>query len=342
MKRFLHLLCVLLWLGAWPSSVAAQPADDPVVATVNGTRKIRLREVDLATGGEIQKYEQQIFRLRRRAVENLIDRAILDAEAARLGIDAGELIRRLLPTEITVDSEQLEKAQAEYLPALRHMGEVEARLRVRLDLETYERIARFKAAIEDLRNRADIRIHLPEPPAPRLIAAETGPALGPPAANVQLIVYSDYQCPYCRSSAGWARRIAAAFPGRVRVVLKHFPLQIHPQAFLAARAANCADRHGRFWEYHERLFAANDLSEPMLLRYAVDLGMDELDFEQCLESDASRDAVLADIQEARSFGLPGTPSYILNGKQISVQTFDQLIGAVEREIAGAAKGGISQ
>lgn len=342
MKLFLHLLCAMLWLGVRPSSVGAQPADDPVVATVNETRRIRLREVDLATGGEIQKYEQQIFRLRRRAVENLIDRAILEDEAARLGIDAGELIRRLLPTEITLDSKQLEKAQAEYLPALRHMGEVEARLRVRLDLETYERIARFKAAIDDLRNRAKIRIHLPEPPVPRLSAAETGPALGPAAANVQLIVYSDYQCPYCRSSAGWARRIAAAYPGRVRVVLKHFPLQIHPQAFLAARAANCADRQGRFWEYHERLFAVNDLSEPMLLRYAVDLGMDELDFEQCLESDASRDAVLADIQEARSFSLPGTPSYILNGKQISIQTFDQLNRAVEREIAGAAKGGISQ
>lgn len=342
MKLILRLLMTILCLTPAQSWVRGQAPGDLVVATINDTRQIRLREVDEATRGEILKYEQQIFRLRQQAIGHLIDRLLIEEEAARRGISTVELIRSLVPTEVAVNAAQIEKANAEYLPALQHLGEFEARLRVQLDLETYERLARFKSAVEELRRQARIRIDLPEPLQPRLKATPTGPALGPAAARVQLIVFSDYQCPYCRDAAGWLRRLAEAYPRDVRVILKHFPLTIHPQAFLAARSAYCADRQGRFWEYHDRLFAVRDLTEPMLVKYARDLGLDEDDFEQCLEADASRDAVQGDLQEARTLGLPGTPAFLLNGKPITVHTFDQLKIAVEREIADAAKGGLSQ
>jgi protein-disulfide isomerase len=342
MKPILHLLMTTLCLGFANLAVCGQESGDLVVATINESRQIRLREVDDAARGEILKYEQQIYRLRQQAIEHLIDRLLIEEEAARRGIPPLELIRSLVPVEVAIESAQLEKANAEYLPALQHLGEIEGRLRIRLDLETYTRIARFKAAVADLRRRARVRIDLPAPPSPRLNAAGTGPGLGPAAARVLLIVYSDYQCPFCRNASGWLRRLAEEYPREVRVIHKHFPLTIHPQAFLAARAANCADWQGRFWDYHDRLFAVRDLTEPMLIKYARELGLDELDFEQCLEADASREAVLADLQEARALGLPGTPAFLLNGKQINAQSFDQLKSAVEREIAETAKGGLSQ
>jgi protein-disulfide isomerase len=147
--------------------------------------------------------------------------------------------------------------------------------------------------------------------------------------QASLVIFSDYQSASCREASPWLHRLRRQYSDGLRIVIKHSPLPDHPRSFLAARAAFCAACHGRFWEYHERLFTVSDLTEPMLLKYAVEIGLDEFDFEQCLESDASRDAVTKDREEALSLKLSSLPAFILDGRVlIGVRSFDDLLREV--------------
>jgi protein-disulfide isomerase len=150
-----------------------------------------------------------------------------------------------------------------------------------------------------------------------------------------LVIFSDYQSFSCREASPWIHQLRRQYSDGLRIVIKHFPLPDHPQSFLAARAAYCAAGHGRFWEYHMRLFTVSDLTEPMLLKYAVEIGLDEFDFEQCLESDASRDAVTTDREEASRLKLSSLPAYLLDGRVLfGIQSLVDLLREMRSERNG--------
>jgi protein-disulfide isomerase len=100
----------------------------------------------------------------------------------------------------------------------------------------------------------------------------------------------------------------------VRLVFKDFPLPFHQLAPAAHAAARCAVAAGKYWPYHDRLFAEQPAFErPELIRYAADLGLEAAAFTACLDSPATREAVQADVAEARALGIRGTPTFLING-----------------------------
>jgi protein-disulfide isomerase len=109
----------------------------------------------------------------------------------------------------------------------------------------------------------------------------------------------------------------AEFPGKVRLIFKDFPLGSHAGALPAAEAARCAGELGRFWEYHDLLFLGQPaFSTTDLLGYAARLGLPTEPFAACLESNRHRDAVKADVVEARAAGVRGTPTFFVNGRRL--------------------------
>jgi protein-disulfide isomerase len=133
-------------------------------------------------------------------------------------------------------------------------------------------------------------------------------------------------------------QVLAEFPGKVRLVVKDFPLGSHPGALPAAEAARCAGEHGRFWEYHDLLFVAQpDFSKADLLRYAGHLDVPAEPFAACLESARYRDAVKADQEEGRAVGVHGTPTFFVNGRRlVGAQSIQALRNAVRDALAQAA------
>jgi protein-disulfide isomerase len=143
------------------------------------------------------------------------------------------------------------------------------------------------------------------------------PSRGPTSAAFTLIVFSDYQCPFCKRAEPIIRSFEQAHMGDVRVVFKNKPLPMHENARLAAKAALAAEQQGRFWEYHDALFAHQTaLDGASLERYATDLGLDVRRFDRDLDDPRLDARIEADVADADALKVVGTPTLFVNGHRV--------------------------
>lgn len=164
--------------------------------------------------------------------------------------------------------------------------------------------------------------------------------IGPEKAPVQIVVYSDFQCPFCRELTPVLHRLRAEFPDEVALVYRHFPLSGHPRAFPAAVAAECAAEQGAFWEYHDKLFAeGGELDDAKLVELAAGLKLDQPRFTACLQSAAPKHVVEANLREATELGLPGAPSLFINGHRFEgPPTYGNVVKRIKEQLARNPRG----
>ena len=163
------------------------------------------------------------------------------------------------------------------------------------------------------------------------------PFLGNPDSLVTVIEMTDYECPFCRRHHQQVLvQLLAEYGDRIRYVSLNFPLtSIHPLAFGAAQAAECAHDQGRFWDYSDALFNSGDSLVPdILVALAAGLGLDEPTFTECLFSGAKRDLVIQDMEDAQRHGATGTPTFFINGKLLAgARPLDIFRLAIDAELA---------
>jgi NhaA family Na+:H+ antiporter len=165
--------------------------------------------------------------------------------------------------------------------------------------------------------------------------ADQDHTIGPADAPVTLVEYGDYECPYCRQVGPIMRELQARFGDRLRYVFRHFPLTTaHPNAQIAAEAAEAAAAQGRFWEMHERLYEyEGTLDQEHLVQLAVELGLDAERFERELELKVYADRVRRDFRSAMRSGANGTPTFFLNGVRYDGPwDLDSLAAEIEKPI----------
>ena len=183
----------------------------------------------------------------------------------------------------------------------------------------------------------------PIPPTPTIIPAadveDDDAFLGPEDAPVVIVEFSDFQCPYCgRWATQTLPQILEAYPDDVKVVYRDFPI-FGEESILAAMATECAEDQDpqAFWKMHDRLFERNTdqeqtpLNIDTLTGYADEIGLDTAQFDECLTSDKFRDEVMNDLQAASTYGLRGTPGFVINGVvyAIGAQPFDVFDGIIK-------------
>ncbi len=162
---------------------------------------------------------------------------------------------------------------------------------------------------------------------------------GNPDVAVRLVKYSDFQCPACAQFSSVVSDVMTAYGGQVAFEYKHFPLiQIHPHAEAAARAAEAAGQQGKFFEFHDLLFAnqaewsRSAAPGTFFVRYAEQLELDTRLFNRHQRSSIIRDKVRAQLMESRELGLTSTPTFFLNGERMVIQTYPDFIEQIERAI----------
>lgn len=308
----------------------AQKAD--IVATVDG-REIRRSEVDELLLVQIMPLEQQLYAIRKAALENLVVTVLLESEASRRGVSLDELRKALTASNEIVKPTEVEDALAENLAAFGSMSRDEAKERLRLDLETQKRLANYKQVVAELRQKAVVRIYLEEPRWPLALSLKKAPVLGGNNSPVTIFEFADFQCPYCRESQRILKQLLKDHGQDVKLVFKHLPLDIHTQAFAAARAAFCAGEQDRFWEYHDALFTTTSLDTTALQKTARSLKLDLQTFDACLTSDHSLDAINRDRREGAYLGISSTPTFFVNGKMLQgVIGLDGFRSLIEQEL----------
>jgi len=155
----------------------------------------------------------------------------------------------------------------------------------------------------------------PQPPArPKTISISDAPLLGPRDAKIVVVLYSDFQCPYCRTFATETLpKLKEEYlgPRPVALAFRHLPINaIHPHATGLAEAAECASRQNQFWPFHDRLFHRPTAPDPgSVTAEAQAVGMNMAAFKQCQEGQASA-RIKSDLDSAAEMGITGTPAFV--------------------------------
>lgn len=173
--------------------------------------------------------------------------------------------------------------------------------------------------------------------------ARQGQRMGPPKAPVTIVVFSDFQCPYCAVAMERLRQVRSAHPTEVAVVYRHFPVAGHRHAVAAARASECAGEQGRFEPFHDALFAASRDSIGIVPweRYAEASGVADLPkFRECANGSGPVPALARDTLAARKLYVSGTPTLLINGlRVVGAPPMDSLEAYVGRALRASAPAG---
>lgn len=139
------------------------------------------------------------------------------------------------------------------------------------------------------------------------------------AAPIQIIVYSDFECPFCMKFVNTLKQVEQNFGNEVVVAFRHYPLLSHTDAIPAAIAAECANEQGKFWEMHDKLFQDSrdgNLSNNTYKENAKELGLDQVEFNKCLDMEKYKKEITSAQLEASEFGVNGTPASFINGEPV--------------------------
>jgi len=310
-----------------PSAILATIGGQPVTA---GPVLERLKPI-------IYKLRLNAYQVERQAAERTLDDLLLLADASRRNVGPEEIVR----TEVTEKMHQPTEAEvAKFYEE--NKSQISGTLdTVRNQLVSYlqdEEQKRLERALsEKLRKGADIRWLISEPEAPvQLISTDDDPAQGDPKSAATIVEFTDFECPACAAMQPILEEVLKSYAGKIRFVVRDFPLARHPFARKAAEAANAANAQGKFFEYAALLFQRqNALDIASLKKYASELGLNRTKFDAALDNGTYAAEVRHDVQDGESYGIEATPTIFVNGVMLNNLSAEGLRAAIDRALSSA-------
>jgi protein-disulfide isomerase len=315
------LACCLVAVLVAPFAAAQEknppPAQQPQPVAVLGGEPIYESQFPPAEQAQLRRMMQQVFGVKRRALQTVLEQKLVEAEAKKKGVSPEELLKTEVDSKVADPSEEQVSA---YYQA--HQGQInqpydDAKAKLREGLKTQEILKARQLYVLGLMQVAVNNGELVMMLRPPVVEVSPDPARlrGNPKAPVTIVEFSDFSCPFCRKSEAILTELLAKYPDQVKIGYRDFPLrQLHPQAQLAAEASRCAGEQGKYWEYHDVLFANGEKpSRDDLLADARTLKLDEQQFDACLSSGRFKPQIEQDIQLGTRLGVTSTPAFFVNG-----------------------------
>ncbi len=325
------------WLVGCTHKLPPTP-ESPTTAVV-GKRTITLEEVDQSIKDAL--FEQRfppgdtarLFEARQSALDHMIDAEVVAQAAQGSGLSPDEWIAREVETRYPISEEDVDAFWQEYehrIPKDRPEEEI------RSDIREYLAEENAKTLVAELRGSAQVRMVLARP---RYEVEPRGVPRGPENAPVTIVEFSDFECPYCGRATPTIQELLAKYPDEVRFYYRHLPLPSHSHARAAATAAICAQVQGKFWTYHDTLFAnQNALGDDDLRRYAEQVELDLDQFDACLASPETAARIDEDLAAAEELGVTGTPVFFVNGIRLKgAQPIAKFVQLIEEELAAQSE-----
>jgi len=334
--RVPSMLLACLMFAFASVGASAQTSSSDQAATVDGA-PIMKADVDAKLGNNLAKLQEEIFRLRQKQLDSMIDQALLEREASRRSVTIAALVQTEITSKVeAVTPEDVSKFYEENKTKLQgEFKTLEDQIKNYLAAQRLQ--ARQKEFLGGLRQASKVEVFLTAPPIFRSEVATAGaPIRGSDDAPITIVEFSDFHCPYCRKVQPILDQVRAKYGEKVKLVYRDLPLDnLHPQARAAAEAARCANEQGKFWEFHDKVFKNDpDSSAATLDRFAQELGMDVPAFDACRTSGKYKASVLSSNQEGSRLGLTGTPSFFINGRiLVGAQPVEAFSKIIDEELA---------
>jgi protein-disulfide isomerase len=328
---------VHVWLLLAAILVAAcQKVGDTKIAEVDD-RAILASDLERYAGRELSAQRENLYKLEKQKLEEYISAFLLTQEAKKRGVSVEAVLDQEVNSKILpVDDDEIDVFYKSN----------KARIAVDLDkvreqIRGYLRNQKIEAQkalfFESLRSKAKVATYLKPPPVFRAEVSLVGdPFKGSEKAPVTIVKFEDFHCPFCKQVQPTFNELLSRYNGKVRLVHKDLPLEsIHPQARQAAEAARCAYEQGKFWEYHDKLYANSPkASADDLKSYAKEVDLNVDSFDRCLTSGKYKAVVQQDLKEGAQLGLTGTPTIFINGREISGnQPLEAFQAIIDEELA---------
>ncbi len=293
---------------------------------------------------QLLKMSQQIYGVELRAVHAVVDRKVVEAEARKRGLTVEELFAKEVTSKIADPTDEEVSAYYEARIATNRKPFEEVKDAIRQNLKAIAVQKARTAYIQDLVQQAvvDGSLTLTLSPPKVEIGVDPTRLRGDAKAPVTIVEFSDFSCSFCRGAEEILNQLLEKYKGQVRFSYRDFPLrQMHPQAELAAEASRCAGEQGKYWEYHDLLFAnVSKQDHAGLMAHAATLKLNDHDFDQCLTSGRYRSQVDQDTQLGIRSGVVATPGFFVNGRFINgaqpIETFEK---AIDEELSNAIRKG---
>jgi protein-disulfide isomerase len=346
MSRPILVVAAVLGVVACQSPRSAQPSQqqkqDPStpVAKIAG-KNITAGELDDAVKKDLaqldQQYQEQRYQIRRNQLESMLRQRAFDDKAKAKGVSREELVNQEIAAKIPEppDAEiralyDRAKAGGQQLPPFDQ---------VKPDIARFIKNQKGQQMLADyydgLKKEMGIEVLLAPYQPPKVVVEAVGPTKGPATAPVTIVEFSDYECPFCVRAEPTVKEVLAAYPGKIKLVYRDYPLPMHKAAPKAAEAAHCAGDQGKYWEMHDKLFAANGKLAPADLKAAAREipGIDGGKFDQCLDSGSKAAEVEKNRKAGDEAGVSGTPAFFINGRLISgAQPAEAFKAAIDEEL----------
>lgn len=297
------------------SSTPSAAAPGGVAATVGGI-SITMDELDKASKSQLQKVDTEIYQIKKRALDDLVEDKLIEEAAKKKGVGVDKYLAEEVDAKVTAPTEA--EIQALYDSSKDRLGkpleEVKGQI---VDYLKQNRKARARNdLITSLKSGSEVKINL-EPPRV-VIDTKDMPSVGDKNAKVTFVEFSDYQCPFCKRVRPTIWRLMDEYKDKVRYVFGDFPLSFHKDSKKAHEAAHCAGDEGKYFEYNRKLFDnQSNIGVEDLKKYAQELKLNTKNFDKCLTSGKYTKMVEQSIQTGSNVGVSGTPAYFINGIMLS-------------------------
>lgn len=163
-------------------------------------------------------------------------------------------------------------------------------------------------------------------------------SIGAEDAVITMIQFADFRCGFCkRFQDETLNALMERYEGQIRMVHRDYPV-LGPESLASAVAAHCANDQGKFWEFHDLLYANQaELNPEAFLRHAESLGMDTVEFQACFDEQRHRNEIIEDYVAGQNAGVTGTPTFFINGRiLVGAQPIEAFIRLIDAELAAIA------
>ena len=340
----LFRVCIVLGVVA-AAVIGVSPAAwaQDVVARVGGV-DVTLADLDQAwhdnDASSRIRLLQQLYDTRRQMLDMVVGDRLIDREATARGLSRDELLAEELPSRTTpVTDAEVDLIYERNRDRFGGQTLEQMRPDLRMMMEQQRPMQALQQYRNELRVAATDVTVLLEAPRQEIAVLEIDPTKGPVDAPIEIVEFSDFQCPFCERATATLAQLVDRYGDQVRFVYKDYPLPNHENAFKAAEAGNCANEQGKFWELHDKMFATQSaLGVASLKAYAEEFGMDAAAFSTCLDSGKYAGEVQRDLAVGQGYGVSSTPTIFINGRLVTgavpFDVFDQII---REELAAAGR-----